>query len=110
MNIKNIVTIFFATLILSGVATAQQNQSKQMNSSYVEICAQHQAQIHQKVKEISADHFRSFCECTSKQLMSNLSAAQLDELNKSDKRPSWLKSAEDAASKSCLKTAPKTQV
>jgi hypothetical protein len=42
--------------------------------------------------------------------MNNLSVAQLDELKKSDKRPSWLKSAEDTASKSCLKANPKTQV
>jgi hypothetical protein len=110
MNTQNIIIACFVTLAYSGITAAQSNQSKQVSPSYVESCAQNQVQIHQKIKEISADHFRSFCECTSKQLMNNLSVAQLDELNKSDKRPSWLKSAEETASKSCFKASPKTQV
>lgn len=110
MKIQNFAIASITALALSGFAAAQSNQSKQVSTSYVENCAQNQAQIHQKIKEISADHFRSFCECTSKQLMNNLSSAQLDELNNSDKRPSWLKSAKHSASKSCLKPTPKTQV
>jgi hypothetical protein len=113
MNIqKNLAFASFTafTLAFAEFAAAQSNQSKQVSPSYVENCAQHQVQVHQKMKEISADHFRAFCECTSKQLMNNLSASQLDELNKSDKRPAWLKPAEDIASKSCLKPAAKTQV
>jgi len=110
MNIRNTVALGLLTLVFTGFASAQAMQDKQISPSYVESCTQQQVQVHQKVKEISADHFRSFCECTSKQLINNLSAAQLNELNKSSKKPAWFKSAEDLANKSCLQSMPKTQV
>ncbi|QWE08318.1 hypothetical protein [Polynucleobacter ibericus] len=110
MNIQNIAALGLLTLAFTGFAGAQPKQDKQMSPNYVESCTEQQIQMHQKVKDISADQFRSFCECTSKQLINNLSAAQLNELNKSSKKPAWFKSAEDVATKSCLQSMPKTQV
>lgn len=110
MNIKNIATLGLSTFVFAGLACGQTTQNKQISPSYIESCAQNQAQVHQKVKKIPADQFRSFCECTSQQLMGTLSSTQVDELNQSNKRPAWLKSAEDLAGKSCLKMEPKTQV
>ena len=109
MNIRNTAALGILTFTFMGFAGAQPNQDKQVSPSYVESCTQQQVQIHQKVKDISVEHFRSFCECTSKQLMNNLSATQLNELNKGNKRPAWLKAAEDVASKSCLQSMPKIQ-
>jgi hypothetical protein len=109
MNLRNTAALGMLTFAFMGFASAQPNQDKQVSPSYVESCTQQQVHIHQKVKDISVEHFRSFCECTSKQLMNNLSATQLNELNKGNKRPTWFKSAEDAASKSCLQSMPKIQ-
>lgn len=109
MNLRNTAALGVLTLAFMGFADAQSNQDKQVSPSYVESCTQQQVQIHQKVKDISVEHFRSFCECTSKQLMNNLSTAQLTELNKGNKRPTWFKAAEDTASKSCLQSMPKIQ-
>lgn len=106
---KSIKTIGLFLFGFAGLVNAQPMQNKPMNPSYVESCTQYQVQMHRKIKEMSADQFRTFCECTSKQLMNSLSAAQLDELSKDNKRPAWLKPAEDAASKNCLKPEPKTQ-
>jgi hypothetical protein len=105
----NLVSLALVSAVFTQLASAQSAQDKQLNPNYIESCIQNQVQMHQKVKEISADQFRSFCECTSKQLSNSLNAAQLDELNKNSKRPAWLKSAEDAAAKSCLKSEPKIQ-
>lgn len=110
MNLRNTAALGLVSLAFTGLAGAQPKQDKQMSPSYVENCTQQQVQTHQKVKDISVDQFRSFCECTSKQLINNLSAAQLNELNKSSKKPDWFKSAEDVATKSCLQSMPKTQV
>ena len=109
MNLRNTTALGILTFAFMGFAVAQPNQDKQVSPSYVESCTQQQVQIHQKIKEISAENFRSFCECTSKQLMSNLSTSQLSELNKGNKKPAWLKPAEDAAQKSCLQSMPKIQ-
>lgn len=109
MNPRSIAALGMLTLAFMGFASAQAKQDKQVSPSYIESCTQQQVQLHQKVKEISAEHFRSFCECTSQQLINNLSATQLNELNKSNKRPTWFKSAEDLANKSCLQSVPKIQ-
>jgi hypothetical protein len=109
MILRNTTALGILIFAFMGFTGAQPNQDKQVSPSYMESCTQQQVQIHQKVKDISAEHFRSFCECTSKQLMSNLSASQLNELNKGNKKPVWLKPAEDAAQKSCLQSMPKIQ-
>jgi hypothetical protein len=110
MNIRHILTVASLTLALFSMASAQTDPSKQINSSYVESCIQKQAQLHQNLKEISPDHFRFYCTCTATQLMNNLSSAQLDELSKGNKIPKQFKSAEDSASKACLKPISTTQV
>jgi len=109
MNRRDIATLGLALLAFTGSAVGQTQHNKQLSPSYVESCTQNQVQMHQKVKGISADQFRSFCECISQELMKNLSSTQLDELNKNSQKPGWLKTAEDTASKSCLKIGPKTQ-
>lgn len=109
MNLRNTAALGMLSLAFMGFTSAQANQEKQVSPSYIESCTQQQVQIHQKVKAISVEHFRSFCECTSKQLINNLTTSQLNELNKSNKRPTWLKSAEDSANKSCLQSLPKVQ-
>lgn len=110
MNMRNSFTLVTLTLATLGVAFAQTSSNKQLNPSYFESCIQNQVQQHQKLKAISPEDFRPYCECTSKQLLNNLNAAQLDALNSGNKKPSWLKPAEDSASKACLKPAPTTQV
>jgi hypothetical protein len=118
MNIRNHFTLVTLSLAALSVASAQTGPSNQLNTqlnkqlqpSYLESCIQNQVQQHQKLKAISPEDFRSYCECTSKQLLNNLNSSQLDELNNSNKRPPWLKPAEDSASKACLKPAPTTQV
>ncbi|MBU3567452.1 hypothetical protein [Polynucleobacter alcilacus] len=110
MNIRNHFTLVTLSLAALSVASAQTNSNKQLSPSYLESCIQNQVQQHQKLKAISPEDFRPYCECTSKQLLNNLNSSQLDELNNSNKRPPWLKPAEDSASKACLKPAPTTQV
>jgi hypothetical protein len=110
MNIRNCFALLTLTLVSSGVSSAQTNSNKQLSPSYLESCIQNQVQQHQKLKAISPEDFRPYCECTSKQLLNNLNAAQLDELNSGNKKPSWLKPAEDSASRACLKPSPATQV
>lgn len=95
--------------VISGSVSAQSNTGKSMNPSYVESCIQSQVQAHQKIKEITPNDFRAYCECTAKQLANNLSSNQQEELNKGGKAPKWLKSAEDSASKACLKHGMTTQ-
>lgn len=109
MKTLKIVLTSFTTLSLLAFSYAQANENQTVQPSYVDSCMAKQVLMHQKVKEISADQFRSFCECTSKQLLNNLKAEQLAELKRSEKMPSWFKAAEDMATKNCLKTTPKTQ-
>lgn len=104
-------TAIFITAILSsiGAASAQTGLGKKMNPSYVDGCIQNQVQVHQNLQGLTPNDFRAHCECTAKQLSNSLSSAQLDELNKGNKSPTWFKSVEDSASKSCLKPEAKTQ-
>jgi hypothetical protein len=110
MNIRNRYALITLSLATLGVASAQTSSDKQLNPSYLESCIQNQVQQHQKLKAISPEDFRPYCECTSKQLLNSLSATQLDELNSGNKKPSWLKQAEYSASRKCLKPSPATQV
>ncbi len=107
----------FEKLIVTGILTtlaaslqAQEINKGKITQSYKESCAKQQVQLHAKLKDMSADAFSEYCDCTSRQLMTNLSSAQLKELNHSGDRPAWLKSAEQSASKICLKEGPKTQI
>jgi hypothetical protein len=109
MKIRYVLTFTLQLIAISGSVSAQTNAGKSLNPSYVESCIQSQAQMHQKIKEIAANDFRAYCECTAKQLASNLSSTQLEELSKGNKSPKWLKSAEDSASKACLKPSSTTQ-
>jgi hypothetical protein len=110
MNLKYIFPVGLAILVLMGVPSAQTISSKQLDSNYVERCIQSQVKMHEKLKEISPEHFQSYCECTSKQLANNLNTSQLNDLNKSGSKPKRFKSAEEAASKACLKPSASTQV
>lgn len=109
MKTQYVLTFTLQLIAISGPVSAQTNAGKSLNPSYVESCIRSQAQAHQKIKEIAPNDFRAYCECTAKQLVSNLNSAQLDELSKGGKSPKWLKSAEDSVSKACLKPSSTTQ-
>ena len=109
MKTRYVLTFTLLSIAISGPVSAQNNAGKSLNPSYVESCIQSQVQTHQKIKEIAPNDFRAYCECTAKQLVSNLSSTQLDELSKGSKSPKWLKSAEDSASKACLKPSATPQ-
>ena len=109
MKILYAITLTLMMLLSMGATSAQTNPNQKLSSSYVESCIQSQLQIHQNLKEVSQTDLRAYCECTAKQLSSTLSSTQLDELLKTNQSPKWLKSAEDAARKSCLKPVIKTQ-
>lgn len=82
----------------------------QAPKTYQDMCVQNQVKLHEKLKGISPNDFRSFCDCTHRQLLSTLSQAQLEELQTSNKKPSWLRPTEEAASKACLKPNANLQV
>lgn len=89
----------------------QAQQSKdQISPNYKESCVKEQVQLHAKLKDVSGDMFNDFCDCMARQLAPKLSTAQIKELNQSKTRPTWLKAAEQAAGKACLKEGPSTQV
>jgi hypothetical protein len=77
---------------------------------YKESCTKQQAQLHIKVKGVSADSFGEYCDCTTRQLMSSLSADQMKELNQGGARPNWLKATEQSASKACIREGPGIRV
>jgi hypothetical protein len=114
MKITRALNIAYVSLFLIGNVFAQASSNKKFDSSYLEICIQKQVQAHQNLKEISQDHFRSYCECTSQKILNGLSSDQLDELNKrkplSNSFPKWFKSVEETASKACLRPNTGTQV
>jgi hypothetical protein len=89
---------------------AQQMNKDPISPNYKESCLKEQVQLHAKLKDVAADMFNDFCDCMSRQLASKLSATQIKELNQSKTRPTWLKVAEQAAGKACLKEGPSTQV
>lgn len=109
MKIRYVLTCTLQLIAISSPVSAQANAGKSLNPSYVESCIRSQVQAHQMIKEIAPNDFRAYCECTTKQLVSNLNSAQLDELSKGGKSPEWLKSVEDSASKACLKPSSTTQ-
>ncbi|MBU3613673.1 hypothetical protein ICN46_02010 [Polynucleobacter sp. Latsch14-2] len=109
MKTRYALTFTLLLIAISGPVSAQTNAGKSLNPIYVESCIRSQVQAHQKIKEITPNDFRAYCECTAKQLVSNLNSTQLDELSKGSKSPTWLKSAEDSASKACLKPSSTTQ-
>jgi hypothetical protein len=89
---------------------AQPMNKDQMSPNYKQSCVKEQVQLHAKLKDVSADVFNDFCDCTARQIASKLSPTQIKELNQSKSRPTWLNAAEQAAGKACLKEGPTTQV
>jgi hypothetical protein len=100
------IGFFIATL---SPLQAQQASTGQISPSYKESCVKKQVQLHAKLKDISAEAFNDFCDCTARQLINSLNANQLKELSQSKSRPDWFKAAEQSATKACLKEDPKTR-
>ena len=105
---KFIIAGLFTVTALS--AQAQVVNEVKFDQSYKDACIKQQAQLHAKLKAISADSFAEYCDCATRELMTNLSPAQIKELNQSKNRPAWLKAAEQSASKACLKEGPGIRV
>lgn len=102
---KPIKTLIFISLF-AGFATGTQAQElnvEKFSKSYKESCTKQQAQVHAKMKDISAESFSEYCDCTARKLITNLSSDQIKVLNQSGSRPSWLSSVEQSASKACIK-------
>ena len=74
------------------------------------MSAKEQVKLHAKLKDIPTNAFNDYCDCTTRQLMTNLSPAQLKELDQHKNRPDRLKAEEQSTSKACLKENLKTQV
>lgn len=91
------------------IAISQQNLALAQDKSYQDRCIQAQINLHEQHKNIAPNDFRGFCECTENQLKNNLNPSQFNELLVEGKKPSWLKSAQDAAAKACLKPEPKIE-
>jgi hypothetical protein len=105
---KPIKTLILISLF-SGIATAahaQDSNAEKFSKGYKESCSKQQAQIHAKIKDISVESFSEFCDCTTRQVITNLSSDQIKELNQSGGMPSWLRAAEKSASKACIKEGP----
>lgn len=81
----------------------------QINKTYQESCIEAQVKLHEQHKNISRNDFRSFCDCTERQLKNILGQSQFNEMQQEGKKPSGLKSAQDAAAKACLKPEPKIE-
>lgn len=95
--------------LFMGIATvthAQEFNAEKFAKSYKESCTKKQAQVHAKMKDISAESFNEYCDCTARQLINNLGSDQIKELSQSAGRPAWLKAAEQQASKACIKEGP----
>ena len=105
---KPIKTLILISLFL-GFTTgthAQESNAEKFAKNYKESCAKQQTQVHAKMKDISTESFSEYCDCTAGKLISNLSSDQIKELNQSGGRPSWLRAAEQSASKACIKEGP----
>ncbi|MBU3636703.1 hypothetical protein [Polynucleobacter sp. es-MAR-4] len=105
---KPIKTLILTNLFV-GFATgthAQELNAEKFAKSYKESCTKQQAQIHAKMKDISAESFNEYCDCTARKLITNISSDQVKELNQSGGNPAWLKAAEQQASKACIKEGP----
>ena len=93
-----------------GIALSNQSlASAQTNKTYQESCIQAQVKLHEQHKNISRNDFRSFCDCTERQLKNILGQSQFNQMQTEGKQPSGLKSAQDAAAKACLKPEPKIE-
>lgn len=96
---------------LAFVNAPRANTGKDVGTSnYRAACIKKQAQMHEKLKNVPAEAFHPFCDCTSKFLLNTLSPSQLSELSKGDKKPSWLPAVEKSAAEACLAPMPKLQV
>jgi hypothetical protein len=101
---KWIVAGLFTSAALS--TFAQDINQEKFTQNYKEACVRHQAQLHEKLKEVSADSFGEYCDCTARKLLMNLNPDQITELTQGRGRPTWLKAAEKSASKACIKEGP----
>lgn len=124
MNMKSINTsrssnhlITLIVLVASSLAFVSASHANSKNttkesgtSNYRAACIKKQVQMHQNLKNVPAEAFHPYCDCTSKFLLNTLSSSQLTELSKSDKKPSWLPAAEKSAAEACLAPTPKLQV
>lgn len=81
----------------------------QTNKTYQESCIEAQVKLHEQHKNISRNDFRSFCDCTERQLKNILGQSQFNEMQAEGKKPYGLKSAQNAATKACLKPEPKIE-
>jgi hypothetical protein len=96
---------------LAFISTPRANTGKDIGTSnYRAACIKKQVQMHEKLKNVPAEAFHPFCDCTSKFLLNTLSPSQLSELSKGDKKPSWLPAVEKSAAEACLAPMPKLQV
>ncbi len=105
---KPIKTLILISLF-SGIAVgahAQDSNAEKFAKSYKESCIKQQAQIHAKMKDVSAESFGEYCDCATRQVITNLSSDQMKELNQSGGRPSWLRAVEQSAGKACIKEGP----
>lgn len=91
------------------IAMSQQNLALAQDKTYQDRCIQAQINLHDQHKNIAPNDFRAFCECTEKQLRSTLSPSQFNEILGKGQKPAWLKSAQAAAAKACLKPEPKIE-
>ena len=105
---NKVIAGLFSLATLS--AQAQDANQDKFTQSYKEACTKQQVQLHAKLKEISAESFGEYCDCTARQLLRNLNPAQITELTHSKARPTWLKAAEQSASKVCIKEGPGIRV
>lgn len=105
-KIKAVAGLFTLAVLVTLSAQAQDISQDGFTKSYKEACTKKQVQLHANLKEMSADSFSEYCDCATRQLMTNLSPTQITELAKGKARPTWLKAAEQAASKACIKEGP----
>ncbi len=100
---------YLPIITVVSIALTGQNLALAQDKTYQEKCIQSQIKLHEQHKNIAPNDFRAFCECTEKELRISLSPSQFSELLGEGKKPSWLKSAQNAAAKSCLKPEPKIE-
>jgi hypothetical protein len=106
-----ITSIVLVASSLAFISMPRANTGKDVGTSnYRAACIKKQVQMHEKLKNVPAEAFHPFCDCTSKFLLNTLSPSQLSELSKGDKKPSWLPAAEKSAAEACLAPMPKLQV
>jgi hypothetical protein len=72
-------------------------------------CVQEQQRAHKSLKDKSVNdyNFQPYCACVSSYVQSNATAQQRTELESAKSKPSWFKTLEKNAMKSCLAPEPK---